>query len=497
MKAPIFSLTLHETPESYSLFDSLIQTYAPRLGLQSIVEIEGLIFSLSRVFQYLISESIWYHETPTVHVEAFLASDEFLIEFSDKALPWRQSQLRQDLKTAVFKNESTGIERVEAFNLGKNGRLLKIQIPINPNTNTKSDEVSEDQVDHAITFRQLSPSESDKAVDCMVVAYGYDYGIPDVYDVEQTRKLMEEKLVHTLAAETDSKQIAGISTLRKRHATSQIADLCQTMVNPKFMQKKLFENLLSGVIDIAENELGCQGLSATIPNKHYVSQKKLERLGFIPSGILIGCVPAIVMPKQIGTHLGDRESFLMVYKPMQPIPFDTLYVPERHSDVLQTICNQIRYYPTFSPLPFIDLPNKTTPSSQLILHEVENLNWAIIEIQSCGSDIVDRLLDTLESLKLRQFRAIQLYLDLSDPIAVSYLDSLESMGFFFAGFFPDEKPYLVLQFLHNMAFRFEDLDLPMSGAHVIQQHIESAFGRKQQIRHAQILNKEGQLLPQL
>ena len=474
----LFELSLYSEFDYPALIGGLVSRYAAEaVGIQAD-EQKSLGHVVELTYQFLLQNGIWYHEKPEIQCALYWAEGELLIKFSDKARPWQEDQLGRNLAADVGVDKTNDIW-IAALNLGLKGRQLHLTIPTDgdylPVVESLRDQESK-QTD--IAYRLLRPEEAHEMVNCMYTAYGYTYGVPDVYSHDETSVLMEQGQIVILAAEADDGEIAGVSTLRKRGPASKIYDLCQTAVKPGYKGKRIFENLLRGVLDVADTTLEAQGSSATIPNRHLVSQDRLETAGYVPVGIYLGIVEAKFLPAQIGPFAQERESFLSVYKPFREPEFGPLYIPIHHQAILTRLCEETGIE---SPIYPVEQTLAGRGRSRIRSAGIDNMKAGVIEIESAGDDIADLVFDKLSAFKQQQFCSIRLFLDLNDPIAIACCERLEAMGFFFAGFFPDEKPWLVLQYLNNVPVLFDELLYPFPGAKYIQYHIERAY-RQVQLR---------------
>ncbi|MEM8862978.1 MAG: hypothetical protein AAGD96_32100 [Chloroflexota bacterium] len=469
----IFEFTLYRDFDYPALVGDLLSRYAAEaIGLAS-KDKKFIGSTVEESYKFLLQNGVWFHETPEIKCELLWAHGKILVRFSDMASPWSEGLLRQNLASHILPANKITDTNIKVFNLGLRGRQMHLSLPINstkqPYSETKAD-IPSKQV--KIIYRLLRPEEAHEMVSCLYTAYGYTYGVPDVYSHEDTALLMEKGQIVILAAETECGEIAGVTTLRKRSADAEIFDLCQTAVKPKFKGNRIFENLLRGVLETAENDLVAQGASATIPNRHLVSQDRLETAGFVPVGIFLGICEAAFLPSQIGPFAQERESFLSVYKPLNAVDFGSLFVPSHHQAILAHLCKETGIE---SDLYVVDPISAGRGRTKIQTAEVANMKAGFVEIHSAGEDIVDRVYDALVDFKQRQFCTVHLYLDLSDPTAMACCERLEAMGFFFASFFPDERPWLILQYLNNVPVLFDELLYPFTGAKQIQYHIERVY----------------------
>ncbi|MFK7806121.1 MAG: hypothetical protein AB8G95_31110 [Anaerolineae bacterium] len=472
----LIELTLHADFDEPFFADELIGRYAAKFGNLNRKEQNQLSNQVRSTFEYLCQNAIWYHERPRVDCALLISDSNIVVRFADKAQPWSETVLRRNIAQVVSGETTDGDHyHIEAFNLGLGGRQLRLTMPVCIKEN-KIIEAPEpfETVPGEIGYRLLEPNEAHEMVSCIYSAYGYTYGIPDVYSHAETCQMMENGEIVVLAAESEAGKVGGVSTLRKRVPDSKIFDLCQTAVKPEYKGKRIFENLLSGVLETAEKTLNAQGLSGTIPNRHLVSQNRLEKAGFTPVGIFLGIVPADFLPQAIGPFAQERESFLLIYKSITQPDFKTIYSPIHHEAILTRLCGQLDMT---MPIQRIEASQNAHGRSVVQRREIDNMRAGFIEVQTAGSDIVDQVFESLAHFKGRHFGSVHLYLDLSDPVMMGYCERFEAMGFFFAGFLPDEKPWLILQYLNNVPVLFDELVYPFPGSKYIQYHIQWLYRR--------------------
>jgi len=251
--------------------------------------------------------------------------------------------------------------------------------------------------------------------------------------------------------------LAGHCSLFRSEVRSPIAEIGQAVVKPKYRGQGCLLKLTEFVIQEGRSR-GLTGVFVSAVTNHTFSQKVGERLGFYNCGIKLAYAPSSVSFKGIHEHLSQRETFTVDYQYLDKPEGPILYSPPHHRKFIAKLYGNLGAAPRFAEP---DACRLTYPEGRSILETKTALfapeGYAVIEVKRYGRDIVRHVSRELAKLRLQRYDAIELNLDLADPLTCRITEEFERLGFFFGGILPGAsgRETFMLQYLNNMIIDYE------------------------------------------
>jgi serine/threonine-protein kinase RsbW len=319
------------------------------------------------------------------------------------------------------------------------------------------------------TVRKMQPEEAIEISRTVYRAYGYSYPVPHVYYPERMAKIITSGVMYSAVAETDTGDLAGHCALFRWEPDSRLGELGLGVVKPEYRGLGMFLALTSHLIEIAKAQklMGIFGQAVT---NHTFSQQVGHKCGLKDCGIILGLLPETEQFRGITERLPQRESlaihFLYLNKPDEV----RIHPPLHHLDMIRKLYRNIGLEPSFGPAQML---SDMTEEAIVRMESIGPKGAARITVDRYGKNVVAEVKKRLKDLCLNRFRAIHLYLDLSDPLTGAYTELFERLGFFFAGILPGacHGDGLILQFLNNVPLDYNKIKVESNIAKELLQYI--------------------------
>ena len=310
-------------------------------------------------------------------------------------------------------------------------------------------------------IRLMRPQEAVEVAKCVYKSYGFSYFYPAIYYPDRMVELNKSGHVISAVAVTEDGDLAGHCSLFRSDVRSSVAEIGQAVVKPEYRGHGCLVKLTEYLIEEGKSR-GMTGVFLGAVTNHMFSQRVGERLGFHNCGLKLAYGPSTVSFKGIREQLPQRETFTVDYQYLQTPEKPTLYPPVHHRDFVAGL------YRNLGSTPSLAEPDQNAaelPARESTL-EVKSAvfspeGFASIDVKHYGRDIVTRVRRTLAELCLQHYDAIELSLDLKDPLTGEMTRDFEKLGFFFSGILPGAsgREVLTLQYLNNIEIDYEKINV--------------------------------------
>jgi serine/threonine-protein kinase RsbW len=239
------------------------------------------------------------------------------------------------------------------------------------------------------------------------------------------------ELISSVAVNEETNEIMSHAAIEVTEGTD-LVELGVAFTKPQFRHQGCFNNICDFLMDEAKRE-GIKGVYATAVTIHPFSQKAILKNNFKESGILVGLAPASTFKESL-EHGQQRESMIILFRPIEQLPEQILYAPTHHKEILQKIYNNIGVAVKWQQQPDVSELSGKHAAIEVKVHGP--MEEADIYVNEYGSDVVDEVHHRLRELIREKIEAIYLHLDLRDPLTAHFTKEFEKIGFFFSGVLP-------------------------------------------------------------
>ncbi|HPR32733.1 MAG TPA: ATP-binding protein [Prolixibacteraceae bacterium] len=319
------------------------------------------------------------------------------------------------------------------------------------------------------TVREILEKEAIEISKCAYSSYGYTYINEDIYFPDRIWKLNQSGELISLVPVTSEGKIMGHTALEIEERDPLFPQLGMAFVMPRYQGQGCMNRVVPLLIQKGK-ERGFAGIYARGITAHPYSQKSLSKFGMKDTALLVSSGPGREY-KGIIEGKTQRESVVLLSLFLKEIVQRKLYLPPRHQNLIEKIYAHLE-------IPLKNLrPKKTKPvekTQSSVSVSIENVNQvAHIVVKEYGNNIIDEIARNLRSLCIDRIETIYLHLKMTDPLLLLYIDSMESLLFFFAGIMPasDGNDELILQYLNNYRIDYNKVMVATEMAQEIKEYI--------------------------
>jgi anti-sigma regulatory factor (Ser/Thr protein kinase) len=405
------------------------------------------------------------------------------IQIRDKGIPFDPSAVSRyepDLDLDEFEITGLGMrliqkmmDRVEFRNLGRNGKEVVLtrycpQPVAGPVGTDQHEPVIDDTEPLSTTslplaIRRLHPHEAIGVSRCAYKCHGYTFFNDVIYYPEKLRALNESNQMISIVAVTNRKEVIGHGALLLDRPETRIAEVDFVFVDLEYRQQNCLGRLSECLLQTAV-ERGLAGLYTYAITLHVYSQKAAARMGLSPVALLLATSPPTWDFKGVASKLKQRVSSVLYFRYLGPARPRRLYLPSRHSRIIQQI-----YAALGAAHEFVDFSapqsgfkqHPTAAESVLEIQASLDEGTADIWLKAPGAEVVTDVRRHVRKLCIKGISLIILFVSMESEKAVSHIDAFEGLGFFFAGVLPETSigDTLVLQYLNNVEIDYGAIEL--------------------------------------
>lgn len=386
------------------------------------------------------------------------------IRIEDNGLPYPVERFSLEDDHLLGRQHLHGqAESIRFFNLGTEGNAVELVVARDPGFETHLEEEGEPQTDPVphdapITIRALLPEDAPGVARCVYRCYGYTYASDFLYYPDQILAMIERNLLRSFVGLNEHGEVVGHSGLLRDHIRSQVAESGMGLVDPRYRHHHLLESLKAHQSDVLD-ELELIGVFVDAVTVHPITQKVNAELGAHETGILLAEIPAFTTFRGFEDKAGRRGSVVVYYRTVKEAPTRDIYLPHAYRTLLDDI---------YAPLGLsrnvhqAERENDSIPEAGVLHVEIKGRRGlARIDVERGGADLTEAVAEHLRQFRLKRFDVVHLDLPLGDSPAMSMVDDLRALGFFFAAVIPELRhgDVLRLQYLNNVELDTEGIVL--------------------------------------
>jgi hypothetical protein len=278
-------------------------------------------------------------------------------------------------------------------------------------------------------IRPLNVADIPQLINCVRRCYGDSYPFHEMYDPVAIKKIVDEKLMHSVVAQHPDGHLIGHCALTFDGFHNTAPEAGKMIVDPDFRGHHIAEKMAEKRIDIAK-ELDLVGFWTDCVTNHPYSQHEMIAFGAQETGMLLGASPFRQMAG-LDNFTDTRMSFLSCYVSLKE-NINTLYMPENHFDFVKDLAQNINV-----PRTVLTSNAIGCGKSEYTVTINQATQMANIKIQHIGADFhlaINAEMAKIEPLKLAY---TLLNLPVYQEAASLAFSQLEDMGFFWGAWLPN------------------------------------------------------------
>lgn len=263
----------------------------------------------------------------------------------------------------------------------------------------------------------------------MYTVYGDGHPIDTYYIPEQLTDANKSRRVISVVARTESGQIVCHEAFYRSSAPNpDLYELGMGLTLPAYRGSLAFARCSNLLLSLLENGTIKAIFGEAVCN-HTTTQKMVQRLGFVESGIELDLMPGDTYQKE--QPAAGRVSCLMAFR----VDHD----PERPLCIPDCYTEQISFMMEGFKLKRLLTQPATPPLPSVSMLETERFSSAGVcrcSITATGSDLAVRLAELEQELRSQEYSLLQCFVPLGTATAAATVDILRACGFFLGGFLP-------------------------------------------------------------
>ncbi|MEI8174254.1 MAG: ATP-binding protein [Deltaproteobacteria bacterium] len=325
------------------------------------------------------------------------------------------------------------------------------------------------------TVRRMMPHEAIEVSRCAYKSHGYTFFADHIYYPERLVELNATEDMISVVAVTDKGTFMGHSALVYNQPAAPIAELNFAFVNPEYRGQGCLARIVEYLFNCPKKN-PLRGVYANSVTNHEFSQREAVKFGVYDCALLLATSPQTWIFKGISDVNPQRISMALGFKYIEETPSPlTIYAPPHHLEMIKKLYTHIKAPQHVFTAPADRVPKFLESKAQIMTEIFTTENCAEIGIVSYGADVLIELRKILREFCLKDIAAIQLAVNLEDPLTYLMTAEFEKMNFFFAGILPISPvggDGLILQYLNNVDLDYEKITLHTSMAKELRDYIK-------------------------
>ncbi|MCK9490622.1 MAG: GNAT family N-acetyltransferase [Sulfurimonas sp.] len=460
-------------------FDSIEPLVGYLNSISSLVglskkETQRLSYALEESLQNTISFDFESGSEEDIEVEISQIASGLRVSISDNGIPKNpfkkvDQSLDEMVKNVSFESlaKSDGddisalsdfvihklLDKYRYINKGKDGRSIEMTIYA---SNTRIDENLELQQaieEDRFELIRVPTSEDITGISRLFYkSYGYSYVNDLVYYPDRLINNIEDNSLISKVAISQQNRVIGHIALMQPFEGAKISEWGMAISDPVFRGQGIMSQLISKIMHEAKGS-SYHGIFSHSVTNHEFTQKICVKYGFSDVALLVGYAGSELSFRNITNSLTQRESTIISYIALKKEEIVELFMPKKHEQMITKLYDGIGIKVRQKA------PSKreiTPLKTQIVDTIIPAINIAEIILQSIASDALDLVKFLTKKFSIAKIDITYIYLDLEDENLPDLVESLEEMGYIFAGIFPHyhHDNALVFQFINNLKFDY-------------------------------------------
>jgi serine/threonine-protein kinase RsbW len=371
------------------------------------------------------------------------------------------------------------VDTIKYTNKGKEGLEIEIEkylpyklLPANDIEVLNEAGKIENVANFEFYIRRIHPSEVHDISRLAYYAYKQTYIYENIYYPERVRQLNEtNEFMSYVAVNKANEEIIG-HCANVPESFSDLCELAGAFVNPAYRGAGCLKDLSNYQIQ-EMRKMNFSGVCAYAFTTHPYSQKAGFGLGLRESALFISRVTVVDFNKIMSSNK-YRESWILMFYFFKNDDPKKVFVPQKHKNIIEKIyANLAITNRTLNTV--INEKSIFKVGAGIIETKVDSYLCAHIFIKEYGKDIIVNIRHSLKAFCLNRIETIYLYMPMDCPETSELCADFESMEFFFCGIKPGKgyKEWLVLQYLNNQIYPYENLKFASEFGKELMLYIQS------------------------
>jgi GNAT superfamily N-acetyltransferase len=470
-----FHLAVPNMPESVSIAETFVHRVAASTALHAN-EVALVSKAAALAVEYAVEFGYPEGRPDQIALDIWLEGGELHVSIHDNGVPELPGSAPDDPDQVAFERLlAAALEPLSNHEwrlLGYGGKELRFAISagdaatlkfnprgdVRPARKKAAEPVEADQY----VIRRLAPKDAPQVARLVYRTYGHTYDDEDYYYPDKIVAENETAAMVSIVAVHPSGEVVGHYALEQREPAS-LYEGSSAVVNPDHRGKGLMERMRAFAMEEGKR-LGLIGVYFLPWTIHTISQKTNEHFGAKVCAVNLSDTSPVSIKGFEEESLAQRVSTLLYFMPLKPLLPRTVFVSERHREIVGRIYANLGGDVTWGGA--TEAPDQAT---SLSVSHLPHDQFAEIRLLNVGNDVADVLRHELREQTLHHgCETVYLDLPLSHARTAMATEEAEKLGFSFLGVgpcFAEEGDMLRMAFIAD----------PLSADHI---HVLSDFGKE-------------------
>ena len=324
----------------------------------------------------------------------------------------------------------------------------------------------------AYKVRRMAPAEAVEIARCAYKSHGYTFFDDHIYYPERIIELNKTDEIISAVAVTEDDIFMGHAALVYPSLETRTAEYTFVFVNQEYRGHGCMKRIADFLFQCPKKK-PLDGVYVYSVTNHEFTQRGIATFGIRDCGLLLAASPETWVFKGIESDQVQRITVALSFKYLAVPPTLTLYPPARHQPIIVHLYQNIGAPNHRFLTPDEGFQQHLPEKAEILTDVLMTENCAEIHVVSYGDNVCHEVRKTLRELCLKNVAAIQLFLNLQDPITYFMTAEFEKMGFFFSGILPLALigDALILQYLNNVRIDYDKIVLYTDEARKIRDYV--------------------------
>ena len=320
--------------------------------------------------------------------------------------------------------------------------------------------------------RRMEPAEAVEIARCAYKSHGYTFFDDHIYYPERIVELNKTDDMISAVAVSEDDIFMGHAALVYPSLDMRIAEYTFVFVNQEYRGHGCMKRIADFLFQCPKKK-PLDGVYVYSVTNHEFTQRGMAKFGIRDCGLLLASSPETWIFKGIESDQVQRISVALSFKYLIAPPTLTLYPPARHQPIISHLYQNIGAPNHRFLAPDENIQQHLPAEAEILTDVIMTENCAEIHVLRYGDNVRHEVRKSLRELCLKNVAAIQLFLNLKDPITFFMTAEFEKMGFFFAGILPLTLvgDALILQYLNNVRIDYDKIVLYTDEARQIRKYV--------------------------
>ena len=282
----------------------------------------------------------------------------------------------------------------------------------------------------SVCFRSFQPQDAEGIINVITDEYGKTYIKRNFYNLNTFEKY--EKSGHTrfIIAELKYGKIIGMISLNDFLPREKVYEPASAVVLKEYRQYGIFKHLVEKALKIEEKTKNMYACYVHVIMYHDITQRVFEEIGFTPCGITYSELLMLNSSHSYQRDENIKYPYGIMMRKAERKDVGKIYIPPEHIEIAQKIYNSLSV-----KFEITSKSEKLSGKTSIFIEDDEPQQRCTIAVDEIGTDLIAKVKE-IQNERKEPYQIFNLYLNISDPKAITAYKELLKIGYFFTGFRP-------------------------------------------------------------